>query len=46
MISTILMQLSTGSGNYESGSAAADSAYDFASSFFAAVAGFVGSIGS
>ncbi|WP_158217834.1 hypothetical protein [Dietzia alimentaria] len=46
MISTILMQLSTGSDLYHSGSAAADSAYDLASRLFAAAAGFVGSIGS
>ncbi len=46
MISTILAQLSTGSGKYESGSAVTDTGYDLASAFFMVVAQFFSSFGS
>lgn len=46
MISTILNQLGTGSGLYDSGSAVADSAYDIASGLFMTAAQLLGNIGS
>lgn len=46
MISDILGQLGTGSGLYESGSMAADTAYDLASNLFNTLAGFFASFGS
>ena len=46
MISTILKQLGTGSSKYESGSAAADSAYDIMSSLLLGAAKLIAGLGS
>ncbi|KAA0919268.1 hypothetical protein [Dietzia sp. ANT_WB102] len=46
MISNILKQLGTGSSLYESGSAAADSAYDIMSNLLLGAANLIAGLGS